>query len=41
MKEEGMFYANMDRIPILEADGIILGQSKAIERFIFADVTVF
>jgi glutathione S-transferase len=29
---------NLDRLPILEVDGVAIGQSKAIERFVAAKV---
>lgn len=33
-KESGAFCANMDRVPLLEVDGRVIGQSRAIERYI-------
>jgi glutathione S-transferase len=33
-KFQGQLVANMDRAPILTADGVTIGQSKAIERYV-------
>lgn len=33
-KKSGLLVANMDRVPILEVNGIVIAQSKAIERYI-------
>lgn len=33
-KAAGDFYVNMDRVPILIVDGVTIGQSKAIDRFV-------
>lgn len=34
VKESGLYAANMNRLPVLNVDGIIIGQSRAIERYI-------
>ncbi len=33
-KKTGFLAANMDRVPILQVNGVVIGQSKAIERYI-------
>ena len=33
-KNAGDFYINMDRVPILMVDGVTIGQSKSIDRFV-------
>ena len=34
MKASGECIANLDRVPILVVDGVVIGQSKSIERFV-------
>ena len=33
-KAKGLFVANLDRLPILNIDGVEIGQSKAIDRYV-------
>lgn len=33
-KSQGKFIANLNRLPIMEVDGVKVGQTKAIERFL-------
>jgi glutathione S-transferase len=40
-KASGAFRANMDRVPVMEVNGIQIGQSKAIERFIANNTGMF
>ena len=37
-KEAGMFDANLKRLPVLEVQGEMIGQSRAIERFVAKDL---